>query len=55
MLVPYFSKIVIVDPRYYGDKLQSITEEYDFSHILFLYNLNTFLEDTSIEKLFKSK
>ncbi len=48
MLTPYFSKIVVVDPRYLTDSLQSIIAENDFSHVMFLYNLNTLLEDTSL-------
>lgn len=48
MLTPYFSKIVVVDPRYLTDSLGSIIKENDFTHLLFLYNLNTFLEDTSL-------
>jgi len=52
MLTPYFSKIVIVDPRYLTDSIDAIMEETDFTHILFLYNLNTFLGDTSIVSAF---
>ena len=52
MLLPYFSKIVVVDPRYYSDEIDNLVEDNDFTHLLFLYNVNTFLEDTSIEKLF---
>ncbi len=48
MLTPFFGKIVVVDPRYTKEKLSGIIEENGFSHILFLYNLNTFLEDTSL-------
>ena len=51
MLVPYFSKIVIVDPRYYSDDIDNLIADNDFTHLLFLYNVNTFLEDTSIEKV----
>jgi hypothetical protein len=51
MLTPYFTKIVIVDPRYYSDDIDNLVEENDFTHLLFLYNVNTFLEDTSIEKV----
>lgn len=51
MFTPFFSKIVVIDPRYYSDSLQNIMDENDFTHILFLYNLNTFLEDTSLEGL----
>lgn len=51
MFTPYFSKIVIIDPRYYSDEIDNLMEENDFTHLLFLYNVNTFLEDTSIVKV----
>lgn len=50
MLTPMFAKIVVIDPRYTQEKISAITEENTFSHILFLYNLNTFLEDTSLKE-----
>lgn len=52
MFTPYFSKIVVVDPRYLTDSMEAIMQETDFTHILFLYNLNTFLGDTSIVSAF---
>ncbi len=51
MFTPFFAKIVVVDPRYTKEKLSAVTEENDFSHILFLYNLDTFLEDTSLTEI----
>lgn len=48
MLTSYFNSIVVVDPRYLTDSLESILKENDFTHVLFLYNLNTFLEDGSL-------
>ena len=48
MLTPFFSKIVVIDPRYLSDNLSDIMKEYTFTHILFLYNLNTFLADNSL-------
>ncbi len=54
MLTPYFSKIVVVDPRYLTDSLSSIVKENDFTHLLFLYNLNTFLKDTSLAACLES-
>lgn len=48
MLTSHFSKIVVIDPRYLTDSIDAIMKENDFTHILFLYNLNTFLEDTSL-------
>lgn len=48
MLTPYFSRIVVIDPRYLTDSLDSIVKENDFSHMLYLYNINTLLEDNSL-------
>ncbi|MBQ4208626.1 MAG: hypothetical protein II621_10015, partial [Clostridia bacterium] len=48
MLTPYFSKIVIIDPRYFSDSLSDVLEDTDFTHVLFVYNLNTFLADKSL-------
>lgn len=53
MLTPYFAKIVVVDPRYMTDSIYTVMDEYNFSHVLFLYNLNTFLQDTSLEDALK--
>ncbi len=49
MFTPFFAKIVVVDPRYTKEKISAVTEENTFSHILFLYNLDTFLGDTSLK------
>lgn len=53
MLTPYFAKIVVVDPRYMTDSIHTVMDEYNISHVLFLYNLNTFLQDTSLEDALK--
>lgn len=53
MLTPYFAKIVVVDPRYMTESIHGVMDEYNFSHVLFLYNLNTFLQDTSLEDALK--
>lgn len=44
-LTSQFREIVIVDPRYYYGSLESLVKEEDFTDVLFLYNLNTFLGD----------
>lgn len=46
MLTPYFSKIVVVDPRYMTEGIDGIMKEEVFTDILFLYNANTFFDDT---------
>ena len=52
MLIPYYKKIVIVDPRYYTENIQHTIEKEDVADILWLYNANTFLNDTSISEKF---
>ena len=54
MLTPYFNKIVVIDPRYLTDSLDSIVKENDFSHMMYLYNVNTLLEDSSLAACLKS-
>ena len=48
MLTPYYSKIVVIDPRYMTEGISGIMKEFDFTDVLFLYNANTFFEDTSL-------
>ncbi len=54
MLTPYFSKIVVIDPRYFSDSLNDVLEDTDFTHVLFVYNLNTFLADKSLSGVLAS-
>lgn len=54
MFAPFFSKIVVVDPRYYSDNLSALMKEYDFTHSVYIYNLNTFLSDTSLKDVLES-
>lgn len=54
MFAPFFSKIVVVDPRYYSDNLSGLMNEYDFTHSVYIYNLNTFLSDTSLKDVLES-
>lgn len=48
MMTPYFKKIVLVDPRYYVDNLPDTIQEEGATDLLWLYNCNTLLNDTSI-------
>jgi len=47
-LYPYFDHITMVDPRYYYDNLENIISSEAVTDVLFLYNLDTFLSDTSL-------
>ncbi|MBR3815201.1 MAG: hypothetical protein IKJ27_00585 [Clostridia bacterium] len=48
MLTPHFEEVVVVDPRYMTEPLRDVTSEHSFSHILFLYSVNTFIEDKAL-------
>lgn len=52
MLIPYYKSIVVIDPRYYNDKISDTIKKEGVTDILWLYNANTFLADTSISATF---
>lgn len=43
----------MVDPRYYYDDLTELIKTEKISQILFLYNADTFFEDTSLADVLK--
>lgn len=47
-LLPYYRTITIIDPRYYFDDLERQMNRDIITDVLFMYNTNTFLEDTSL-------
>ncbi|MBE6818946.1 MAG: hypothetical protein E7517_07320 [Ruminococcaceae bacterium] len=53
MLVPYYKRIVIIDPRYYTDDINKTIKNEGVTDILWLYNADTFLADTSIQTVFR--
>ena len=52
MLIPYYKTIVIIDPRYYKDNIEQTVKNEGVTDILWLYNADTFLSDTSIDLVF---
>lgn len=47
-LVPYYQEIVIVDPRYFYENLSTTIANEKVTDVLLLYNLDTYLGDTSL-------
>ena len=47
-LTPYYSKIILVDPRYYYDSVDSLIRQESVNRVLWLYNLDTFQTDTAL-------
>lgn len=48
-LVPYYRTITIVDPRYYFDDIHKIIKSECITDVLYCYNSNTFVQDTSLK------
>ncbi len=47
-LYPYFDHITMIDPRYYYDNVNLVIRSEGVTDVLFLYNADTFLGDTSL-------
>lgn len=47
-LLPYYSSITIVDPRYYSDDLEQLIREQEITEALILYSENNFMTDRSL-------
>lgn len=47
-LIPYFDNIIMIDPRYYYDNVENLVSRERITDVLFLYNANTYFEDTSL-------
>ena len=44
----------MIDPRYYYDNVEQLMDAEGVTDVLFLYNLNTFLTDTSLGDVLES-
>ena len=47
-LAQKYRRIIVIDPRYYFDNLDTVMESEEVTKVLFLYNANTFFEDTTL-------
>lgn len=47
-LIPYYRNIVVIDPRYYYDDIDSLIKDSEITDVLLLYNVNTFMTDNSL-------
>lgn len=50
-MISGFSKIDVVDLRYYNESIRKMIEEGGYTDILVLYNVGNFVEDKNIYKL----
>lgn len=47
-LIPEYESITVVDPRYYFDDYTRLIQDDLITDVLFMYNSNTFVQDTSL-------
>lgn len=47
-LLPYYNEIIMIDPRYYYDNIDTLISNKGITDVLFLYNMDTFMTDNSI-------
>ena len=47
-LYPYFDEIVMIDPRYYYENAEPLLRQHGITDVLYLYNCDTFLNDSSL-------
>lgn len=47
----YYREIVVIDPRYYFDNIDTLIKSEEITQVLFLYNANTFFTDNSLEMM----
>ncbi len=48
MLTPFYDKIVVIDPRYFYDDINEVMSINKINEVLFLYNVDSFVEDNSL-------
>lgn len=53
-LYPYFDHITMIDPRYYYDNLEGVIRSEAITDVLYLYNADTFLGDSSLADVLTS-
>lgn len=53
-LLPYYDKIIMIDPRYYYDSLELVMTSSGITDVLFLYSADTFLTDTALADVLSS-
>ncbi len=47
-VAPYYEKVIMIDPRYYFGDVHQLIEDEKITDMMFLYNVNTFFSDTSL-------
>lgn len=54
-LIPEYESITVVDPRYYFDDYTRLIQNDLITDVLFIYNSNTFVQDTSLADMLQTQ
>lgn len=54
-LIPEYESITVVDPRYYFDDYTRLIQNDLITDVLFMYNSNTFVQDTSLADMLQTQ
>ena len=49
ILTKYFDKIIVIDPRYFSGDIYEVMMTYRINEVLFMYNVNSFVTDNSLD------
>ena len=49
ILTKHFDKIIVIDPRYFSGDIYEVMMTYRINEILFMYNVNSFVTDNSLD------
>ena len=53
-LTSYYREIIVIDPVYYNGDLSQVIQDEQITDVLFLYDMNSFMKDESLYKIFGS-
>ena len=53
-LTPHFEKIILIDPRYYYDSIETVLRQEGITDVLLLYNADTFVTDNALADVLES-
>lgn len=54
-LIPEYASITVIDPRYYFDDYTRLIQNDLITDVLFMYNSNTFVQDTSLADMLQTQ
>ena len=54
-LIPEYASITVIDPRYYFDDYTRLIQNDLITDVLFMYNSNTFVQDTSLADMLQAQ